>query len=607
MKKVFFLFLVMSMCFSPLLQAQEVSVTWSEKQVYENKKDGFFDYFIGSNGSYVYAKFNNMARSPRKANRKIKIVAFDRQTMQKAGDVALIGFKENAKNASKYAGLTYYKTIILEDIIYVFWSKDVKSKQELYVQSFDGKLKPLNAIKKVYELNSDPKSKKKSSIFVMANRKSDERIIIGGELSGNKDDNIRIEYKLLNKDFTFANSGQVSLPLTIMGKSYGLSSDYEFGEDGNLHVQSMVVMNKEDAKGLSKGENRRYPMFSVIDPASGKIKSHSFKFDKKNIFSCNYKVGSKVTKIYGFFCDLDKDPHGYATHGIMYATLNNETFDVDNVNFTYFTKAQLDNLFAADKEDKKRSGLIRSKKKKAKDSEELADDYIIESVQSLDDDNLVLLCDRMHNWSTTVCDGKGHCTTYYYCDKCNVTAFKLAKDGGLTWASNLDRRITYNGWNIYDLRAIHTKDQIYVSYGSGYVPGAKKKNHASKKSKSYMTDRFEYAVFDYSSGKFTKKEYKVNPDHQKKGDKKFIDPVKIHVIDNEFYTNSIKVKPKGWPLIAGCGVGLGAMAMTFAKSSTLQLTGGCLGWVGLGLFISPFVMGDLKHGSGYLGKIEPVK
>jgi hypothetical protein len=235
-------------------------------------------------------------------------------------------------------------------------------------------------------------------------------------------------------------------------------------------------------------------------------------------------------------------------------------------------------------------------------------------VQSLDDDNLVLLCDRMRNWSVTTCDSKGNCHTNYYCDKCNVTAFKLSKDGTLLWASNLDRRITYNGWNIYDLKSMHTSDKIYTTYGSAYVAGAKKKNRASRKSRGYMTDRFEYAVFDYASGNFSKKEYKVNPINAKKGDKKFMDPTKISVIDNELFANSIKVKPKLVPMLIGCGMGIGGTVMSIlgmtAKPSSnpvLFFAGGCVSVTGSMVFSLSFVIGDWKSGSGYLGKIEPIK
>ena len=72
----------------------------------------------------------------------------------------------------------------------------------------------------------------------MVNKSLGEKILIGGETAGNKGDNVKVEYKILNADFTFSNAGQAELPLQITGRSNSLSSSYSFGDDGNLHVKS---------------------------------------------------------------------------------------------------------------------------------------------------------------------------------------------------------------------------------------------------------------------------------------------------------------------------------------------------------------------------------
>jgi hypothetical protein len=574
--------------------AQEVSTAWSEKQMEDNRHDGFFKEFLGSNSNSVFATYTNIKPFKTSAPKRVKILAFDKTSMKKVAAVSLKGFKENESSDKKFIGLSYYKTIVFENLIYVFWTKDSKNKEELYVQSFDGKLKPLNPLKKIYELASAPKSKKKSELFVMGNIKSDQRILIGGELSGGKEENIKIEYKLLNKDFTFAASNQITLPITITGKSFGLSSHYEFGDDGNLHVTSYVTMSKDDKKGLAKGESARFPIVSVVDLTSGKIKSHSFKFDRKNIFYMGYKIDGGITKVYGFFCDLDKDPSGRATHGILYATINNQSFDVDNVNFSYFTKSQLDQLFAEDKADRnKGKTLFKSKKKAKSDEESIQDDYVIEQVQSLDKDNLVLFCSIMNNYSVTTCDGKGNCTTNYYCNKRNVTAFKLGKDGSIVWASNLRRSWTFSGWNKYDVNVVHEQDKFIVSYASAaFVPKGAKGSKAKVgggwhwgNANNPKSDFFEYAVFDYKNGDFTKKQYRVNAANVKKADKKSIAALNITVIDNAFYVNSQVVRIKPWTIIVGCTVGIVCPPVIFI----------------------PFFNPNCRTGTNFVGNIRPVQ
>ena len=191
----------------------------------------------------------------------------------------------------------------------------------------------------------------------------------------------------------------------------------------------------------------------------------------------------------------------------------------------------------------------------------------------------------MYNYSVTTCDGKGNCTTRYYCAKSNVTAFKIDGDGKIIWASNLDRKITYSGWNIYDLRVVNKENKFIVAYGSDYSIKSDKKNRSTRKSSKYKSDRFEYAVFDYSTGEFKKNEYKVNAINAKSEDKKTISAREITIMDNEFYASSKIVKMKTLPVVLGC---LGALICP-------------------PVLMIPFMSGNAHRGSGNLAHIEVLK
>jgi len=644
MRKSLVLGALMTILLGMSLYAQELKVTWSDNQQYSNKTDGYFDYFVGVNSKYIYAKFTNAARH---RNQKPRLVSFDKKSMAKVGTVELLDLTKDPK--AQYDDLEYYKTVIFDNILYVFWTNDMRGKKELYVESFDAELSPLNPLKKIYELKYDTKNKKKPDFFVLYNMKITDHLVIGGELAGDKQQNVKVEYKLLNSDFSFAASNRVELPVVTISKSRGLTSAYEYGEDGNIHITSFVTLDKEQRKLLSKGESYRFSILSLVEPTSGKIKSHTLKFDNKNILKSGYKIDKGVTKVYAFFCDLEKDPSGKATHGILYGTLNNQTLDVENVNFSYFTKAQLDKLYANDKEDQKKVKAPRGKKK-GDDGESIQSDYVVEDTQSVDDD-LVLFCSRMRNYEVTTCDSKGNCHTSYYCEKRNVTAFRLGKDGKLVWASNMDRKITYGGWDIEDVNTIHTKDKFYVSYGSQFQKEAEKKNRAAKKSRAQMSDHFEYAIFDMETGNYKKLEYKVNADNAKKADKKTIEPRLIRVFDNVFYTNSSRIKIVLWPVIAGAvlevtGAGLIFFDIVMGRNNdqlrqeqmnnnanimanyqannpgpgypppTLEPvnppTNHTKLYVGIameatGITLMTIIRNKLKGGSGYLGRIEPAK
>lgn len=591
MKKAIWILSVLMISLSSFLKAQ-IDVNWSETMMYDNKLDGFFEEFVGSNSKLVFAKYDDLKRRRNKTTAKAKLIAYDKHSMEKVGEATFIDIKKDKKGAEKYKGLKYYKTVVFENLVYVFWKKeaskggmfkkDVKAKDELYVQTFDGKLNPLQKLKKIYELSA-------SAIFVMANKNVDESIIIGGEVAAKKGDNLTIEYKVLKSDLSFLASNQVELPVTLASKSgRSLSSSYEYGDDGNLHIKTYVTLSKEDRKSAKKGEAYRYPVYSVIELASGKIQSYSIKFENKNIFNFDYVVTKDAIKLVGFFCDLIKDPRGNDTHGIFYAVLDPKTFQMaGDMNFTMFTKQQLDELFAKDKDKGDRSDKRRTQTKKKKKSEEesLASDYVIENIQSIDKNNIAIFCSVMYNYAVTTCDGKGNCTTRYYCQKDNVTAFKIDDKGKIVWASNLDRRITYNGWNVWDLKVASKDGKFFVAYGSDYSIVGDKKNRKSRKSKKYKSDRFEYAMFDYATGKFTKNEYKVNPVNVKKKDKKTISALAITELDNELFVSSKVVRIKPLRVVFGCLGGLVCPPVA----------------------VAPFMFGNSYKGKGNLARITLIK
>lgn len=558
MKKTAVLLSLILLCTN--LFSQSIDVKWSDQFEFDNKKDGFFDGFVGSNNKYIYGKFSNLALIPKKANNKAKLIAFDKTSMKKVGEAELAGYDKNPDN-KKY---DYYKTITLNNLIYVFWTLEEKKTVSLYVQSFDINLKKVNAKKKIYELNQKTKESDADKLLVIYNKDLNDKILIAKEFGAKADgESLRLEYKILNPDFSFVTSQQVTLPIIINKQRRGLFSgpsanftsllcDYEFGNDGNLYVQDVIKMSKEEKALLKKGESSTYPIIIQIQTNTGKVTDFKVKFPKKNTFRFSSLITDNGIKLYGFFSDLDKDVKGNDTHGTFYLLLDKNNFNVTTTKFSYFDKNFLDVLYAADKENQKKGGgLFKSEKAKESDRESIDDNYVIESVLQ-DGKDILLFCSIMNNWSRTVCtsNGKGgqSCQTYYYCTKSNVTTFKLNNDGDIVWAKNLDRSITYGRWNVYDLNVMKSNDSYYVTYGSAYQANAKKKNLGSAKSRKQLTDRIEYAVFDGKSGDYKKNEYTVNKVNAKSSEKKFISADNISVYDNKMYTSCIKtkIKPLTW-------------------------------------------------------------
>lgn len=499
--------------------SQDLKMTWSP-EIKMTNKTGFFSNIIGKNDNYLYVKYITLS--------KIRIAAFDKISMKEKFSAPIKGFPENKATKADFKGLQYYRTVVFKNSVYIFWIRENKEQDELFVQSFDANLKSLKPLKKIYELKSFKGAKKKAELFILENNSLGEKILIGGENAGNKGDKVKVEYKILNSDFTFSNAGQSEIPVEITGRSNYLSSSYTFGDDGNLHVKS---------------ENS----LTVVNLENGTKNTYVAEFTNKKIVDFDYTIDEKSIRLFGLFCDLTKDKSGSDNHGIFYAIINSTSLKLESENFTYFTKEQLDKLFTKDDADRKDSKLFQSKKGKESEEESLKSSYCVDKVVK-DGDDLLLVCSIMYNYYVTTThrtsNGGTYTTSDPYCNRRNVTIFRISNKGEIEWATNIDRNITYPGHYIYDINVIRKENLLYVTYGSNFIDNdeAKKKkccaiNIASLKE---MRDKIAYATFDVTNGVATKKEIIINDAKTPKAERKIVNPSDINVLEGDFYLYSEK-------------------------------------------------------------------
>jgi hypothetical protein len=160
MKKKLLLITAIILLAGNYLSAQQLDVKWTSQQIYKNSEDGFFSYYIGKNKQNIYAKYTNAGKS----TNNIKLIAYDVETMKRKSEVTLMDRKAPNK---KYKGMRHYKSMVFDNIIYIFWAKDEKNKLELYVESFDENLKRNNPLLKVYEVNYEKSKAKKGGLLLM--------------------------------------------------------------------------------------------------------------------------------------------------------------------------------------------------------------------------------------------------------------------------------------------------------------------------------------------------------------------------------------------------------------------------------------------------------
>lgn len=541
------------------LKAQDLSLKWSQEIKQKNSEEGFFRKFLGANDKYVYAYFAKIASSE-----QYKIVAFDKNTMQKKHVAEIIGFPSNAKETSKYKKINFYKTIVYDNVVYAFYKSDYKGENKVLVKTFSPELKETNKLKVV---TSQPAKKdrknKEATPFVIGNKKVG-KVFIGVEKEAKPGTKIKLEYRVLNQDFSFSDANQIELPLEYVGggwlsKRDGLSTSYTFGDDGNIHFVSTYSkydnrkeMKEELKKARKSGDSKAeaidglsYDILSTIDLESNKYYSVPLKTDGKRLFSTYRMIREGNTRIYGYFSDFSKDKRGNEIHGIFYAVLN-ENYEVENLRFSEFDKKMLKEMYKTDKNDPdggRKGGCCVTGKKGSTHANDgtVNPDYIIEDAIEGENGSIYLITTIMYNYTREVCttdqNGNRTCRTEYYCYKGNVTTFKMDKEGNMVWGSNHDRSKTYSGWYIYDVNAIHDEKGIYVTYGDYRNREAKRIFITQMFKKLDRTYPMDYIYINKADGKIKKKSIKVNSPDTKRRQAKYVEPTRISVVDNKFYVN----------------------------------------------------------------------
>jgi len=591
--------LIIAIIISSNCIAQDISLKWSDPLLLDNKKDGFFNTFLAENEKYVYAKFATLSKKD-----KFKIVSFDKKTMRKVAAEPILGYNVLMADERKYKDLSYLRTIIYDKHIYVFFtSYDKKTQKKKYlVKSFSPELKPLNKLKEIISVSTDiNKDEKGARVFIIGNSELD-KVFIGKEKKGHTGEYYKLEYRVLNEDLSLSTSKEVTLPLKIEEEKgwfsssvdQGLSSSYEYGDDGNLHLRSVISYTKEEigdkkkkkkrTTGTNRGVDRSYTLFSIINLNKGSIKSIPIKSDDKRIFSLYKKPGKDNTKLFGYFSDTKKDKYGRATHGIFYCILN-KNYEIENMKFSYFTKKQIAELFKEDKDDAnggraKGCCLTGKKGNTHADAETMNSEYVIEQAIVGDNNEVYLFASIMSNREYESCstnNGVTTCRTVYYCIKKNVTTFKLDEKGRMVWASNYDRIQRYSGWSVYDLNVIQGGKGFYALFGSKMNSTKNKKPWYTFEKADY-SNPFEYVFIKEKNGKVERKAMNVNKPNTAKKDRKRVMATNINVIDNKFYIDysHISLNPAG---------------------TALFCMGGCL---------IPGVLNNFRIGQGYFGVIEPL-
>lgn len=528
------------------VRAQYFEFNWSDETKYSNGKEGFFSGYINTNSSYMYVLQSNYAVDSINQFSKVKLVAYNKFSMTRDEEaaVALKGFPENKASKEQFETLRYFKTVVLDERIIVFWTKllntDSTKTEELYAETFKTDLKREASIKKVYTVTQKVDVHQSEfaapSIVILSNAETGQ-LIMGSEYHYSNS-NVVFEYRSMNSQFYVSGEGKLTLPATCGETQNGIVSGYELGRDGNVYIRSTVALSKEEIRILKPTDAKSYLVLTVLNPLSRDKAVIEMRGENKTITDFSVVITDTTARILGFFGDLSKDPSGIDKQGLFYTNLKSDSLQNAGLNYSYFEKTSLNKLFPKSKGGRKKTDLPSIE-------EQINTRFDIENAFPLEDGSVVLFFTRKYNYSEissrSGMDGRNIYKTDNYCEKNNVSAIRFTQDGKITWTSNIERTMTYNGTDIADVRVIYKFNKFYVMYGTEPAKTGKKRKQALD-----LRDVLEYTTFDPVSGKAKKLELDVNPEKTPAKEKKFVDPNSICVYDGRFYYSKMtsKLKPE---------------------------------------------------------------
>jgi hypothetical protein len=538
MKRV--LALCMLLLVTKVFYAQEIDIDWSKPIVCDNKNFGFFSEFIGSNAEYVYAKYTNMSYSAKNKNSSVRIVAYDKETMKPVKDRIITGFKSEASKSKTYADKTYYGEAVFDDVIMIFWKQKKDKKTAMYAEVYGPDLKPVEKLTKVYDAKEED-----AALYIRYNKKAGSSVVIINP-TFDKDGEILLDYVKVKSDLNTDTKDIVKLPFEREEdlKQVSIAGSYSMEPDGKIYALCSI---KQNDRKLIKRTTKSASFIAEINPDKGDkiVYDATIESENKAILSKDYTISGGVIYVYGFYRNMDeKDKRGNSgADGVFISKASKAKEGLDDLKYTEFTKSFIEQLFADDPETKAKNDKKKPTKKKDKDKDDdgIAWTYEVEQSRIINND-VVMICTQEYNYAVTTCDGNGRCTTRYYCQKSDVTSIRMNLKGDIVWASNLDRRITYSGWNIPDIELIQKNNSLYITYGNTFMEKTADQKRKKSKSRELLRDEFEYAILNLTNGEIEKHTYRVNKPNAEKADRKNVGARGIVVVDNEMYVNSIRYK-----------------------------------------------------------------
>ncbi len=368
-----------------------------------------------------------------RGGKSLRISSYNKETSTMIKTVPLKGFGKSMDN-SLLNGATFSEICVKNDQLYVVWERRDGDAFQIILQILDKDLIEVQKPKVIYQL-SDGRSRYSSLFFFIS--PNGNKIIAGGEESLLKTDNVKVQYKLMDKDLEVLNTVQTELPYSLKRSTDGSSSEYKMDDDGFLYFMVNVNLNNESRE--SKKE--KGSIVGSINPETSDVKTKVFSFSNKIISNSSFELIEDHLFVVGTFSTKYNklNRNAETNNGVFTAKIDKQSFE--NIGNPIFNELDETKVAFSD------YNMSDSKKRKYSKGEyavkQMVDfEFLVTDYKKTEDNGLIITINSQVY--TTLCSNKGGCS--YFTDLWGVNYIKMNAAGEIDWISCTAQRMTYNGW-----------------------------------------------------------------------------------------------------------------------------------------------------------------
>lgn len=511
---------------------QSLSLEWSEKIEYK-KENGFLNQLIGESDNYIYANIydykTKLLDDNSKSNIKCKLIAYNKSTKKEELAVNLMGFPNTKTSEKVYSNLEYYKSVIQNNVMYVFWySQQTVSmlKSELYCQTFDLTLKPLQPLKKICELPCN-EYKVKDPAFIICTNPTRENIIIVSESSATEatqNKNYKIEIRTINPNLAITKNINLEVPYSSKSDEIlPIYGEYSQLNDGNLFIKAQKN-------------------FLIINPTLNKKLTLGNKIEGKLIMSLKSYTENNVTKYIGTYITKETENLSEKKSGIFTFEIDETLFKPSKVNFIEFNQEQLNTLYP--KLDKKEAYILFGNNKTDKNLMNYEIDELINS-----NGKLILFATKTLVQNNTFTNSQTGSSTYTYIYKDDIVPIVFSNNAIEKFMTPIKRTTSYvDVVSSDDMFSLNTNSHSFLIFGWDVKDTKRIFGVGADDDEVEMKhNRLYYWVTNHETGQTEIKFIHVNNKKSKNFEEKFFTPEKheFQGVDNYYYLGSTELTLMG--------------------------------------------------------------